>query len=80
MITLNAIKKLEKATGKKVTIDRNRISLDYNNKYDINFIDQQGKAILFHLSNKKDPSNVMTDYSSDIFFDNISKLLKYLTN
>jgi hypothetical protein len=78
MTTINAIKKIEKVTGKKVEANGRFIKLDYNDKYSIVFMNQYGEATVIHLSNKKDPSNPMIDYSSDLFFDNLSQLFKYL--
>ena len=81
MKTTNAIKKIEKATGKTPTIEyANCYVLDYNAKYSLVFHDQYGSAILIHIKNNQDPDNPMTDYFSSIFFDNMKQALEFLAN
>jgi hypothetical protein len=76
MTTLNAIKKLEKATGNKVSKNGNRYSIE--TEFDvIAFISQStGNITCISVCRKGLESCLMTDYFPQTYCDNINQALR----
>lgn len=77
MKALNAIKKLEKATGNKISKNGNRYSIETQNDI-IAFIEQSsGEIMCISICRKGLESCAMTDYFPQTYCDNISQALRF---
>ena len=85
MTTKKAEKKLEKLTGKKVTVQNGRRSVRLNNGYIISFSNngketETSEAVCFHTRRETDVSDSMTDYFAGTFHDNLTQAVKFVIN
>lgn len=77
MKALNAVKKLEKATGNKISKSGNRYSIETQNDI-IAFIEQSsGNITCISICRKGLESDAMTDYFPQTYCDNISQALRF---
>lgn len=79
MTLSNAIKKVEKFTGKTVQVDGQLHSVEHNNQVLEFFKNGREDAITcISTRNVGDESDSMTDYFPNIWHDNITRALNFL--
>lgn len=84
MKLVNAVKKIEKATGKEIEVVNSKYIGDFG-RYVVEFFcncrfNLNADIVCIGVRLKNDYSDSMTDYCASIFCNNISQAIKLATN